>query len=199
MEITKKINKKRGFTLVEVLVVGILLSILAFGAFSLFSMYSNSAREQHARLRMQRWGDGLTDDIARQIRSANLILPDGPTWGFSDYGEEFGPGSVDFDDTEIHTASGIVLFDSNGNTLGGFRFNNTDGHVEELVNNIWIPYTAGGDVISLRTGGPSTFVVRPFFNEISLNATFSVANRASDEQPFELNIERGIFRCRVPL
>jgi len=100
---TKKTSEK-GFTLIEVIVVGVLMMILALGAFSLFSMYTNSTRETSANLRMQRQAEAVTGELSRWVRDGasatiggegtSIVIRDGETPSRALASFEFNNGVV---------------------------------------------------------------------------------------------------------
>ena len=181
-------NKKNGFTLVEVIVVGLLLTILALGIISLFIMYSENARETTANMRLHRQSEALTDEIARQVRAANLILPvNADVWA---YDPTATPNPVVLPPPVPPT--GILLYNNDRDTVGGYEFRD-DGIVMEYADGDWRPFRIDGHDVEVD-GNVNNFGINQFGNELTVNARFRTE---INNRPFVLNVERGVFRCRI--
>jgi len=201
-----KRGDENGFTLVETVAAAMLMSILALGAFSLFMMYSESARENGALLMMQRQREAFMEELGRKTRSANIILPLG--------GDCDSYAAADEDSV---TVTGVVLCGPDPETgdsgqTGGFRFEG--GIVEEWdKDDGWRPFTAGstlflcGDAETLlpHTHDNGGVAVEHDGNGIFLEsdrAQMSVTmtlKRVSGKDTFYLSGERFFFQCRTPI
>ncbi|MDR2577924.1 MAG: type II secretion system GspH family protein [Chitinispirillales bacterium] len=183
---------KKGFTLIEVIVVAVLLAILALGVFALFMMYTESSRETTAFMRMQRISDAFVEEIGRRVRESSCIYPD--FFAAGDF-----PGCALDEELDMLETERIVLFNANGNVLNAYRFEN--GIIEEFVNAEWRPFTIDGRVIQLcNEDGPghnhnNIFTIGTWRNRLDVvNVTF---REVINGNAFHLTFEGGVFRCRL--
>jgi type II secretory pathway component PulJ len=196
----RKISES-GFTLVEVVVVGVLAAALAFGAFSIFMMYSDSSRETTAKMRMQRQNEALMDEIGRHVRASGNIVRLTADSAWSDEGLDF----VEFDDEgvvipvdSVVSNIGFALYDVDGNLTRSYRFSN--GIVEQRIT------SASGTVIDTFSidGAPvriiadsliqPRFVIRGLRIQITAGLTYVLQ---SGRETYKLPVERGTFQCRL--
>jgi len=194
------INKstKSGFTLVEAVVVGVLISVLALGAFSLFSMYTKSQSETAANLRLQRWAETLTDEISREVRNSAFVsvraddpLPDAAneddnTFFETTFNEEDDEGNV------IAVIKQIFIRDTAGVVLSHFQFRDDGNNVGTVLKD-GVPFTLG-DIPVQVVFGSSNFELRVDCRQVRINMKLRTASNNDDT--FTLNVQRGVFRCR---
>ena len=182
------INKtaQKGFTLVEVVVVGVLLSVLALGAFSLFNMYVNETRKSATHLKMQRQAEALVDEIARRVRNGKWVLRPGETpagftesvaqaledayeAGVDDFTQEFVIWNVDGTTYSFLIDDGIVRVSDNGAESENFTIDGTpivvapESHFE-----LWLGR-----------------------KQVRIDVRLT-----SDDENISLTVQRGAFRCR---
>jgi prepilin-type N-terminal cleavage/methylation domain-containing protein len=175
---------KNGFTLVEVIVTVLLLSILALGVYALFSVYLRTARQDTALMRMHRQSEAIMDEVARAVRAAYCIFPAGTPL----------PSDVGIDEAcmgDSVNVPGIVLYNENGVPLQGFHLG---GRVRMCRGNdcsnpfaTWGAFTIDGREI--ETDPESSFLFPD--NRVQVSANLRLV-----DGDFDLNIERGIFQCR---
>jgi prepilin-type N-terminal cleavage/methylation domain-containing protein len=194
-------SNKKGFTLIEVVIVGVLVAVFALGGFSLFMMYTNAKRETAAYLKMQWYADALMDEIARRVRTSSFVLK-----------------------TETETPPGVQAIDENG----GFVTTDTTFVVIEGEDPVphkrlfvrgdgsfsKIEFTTDGRVrfndTTFVVGGrdvridfdASGFRIREDRKQVRVNFIVKAVSDngepmlVSDGTPLTLNIQRGVFRCR---
>jgi len=188
---------EKGFTLIEVIVVGVLMAVLALGAFSLFSMYTNSQRETFAHLRMQRQADILVDEISRQVRNAAFVtvmagdpLPDADeddnSFFETTFNEEDDEGNV------VAVIKQIFIRDTAGVVRSLFQFRDDGNNIGTVLMN-GVPFTIGGIPVQVVFGN-SNFELRVDCRQVRINMRLRVAS--NNDEPFTLNVQRGVFRCR---
>jgi prepilin-type N-terminal cleavage/methylation domain-containing protein len=191
-------KKNKGFTLVEVIVVAILLSILALGAFSLFMMYSNSARETTALLRLQRQSEALLDEIGRRVRESNFIFEDGLDTS------AFFSQPIGADTTSVNE---FYLFVRNDTTdtkdrIGGFRFENGINGIVMQYDNVWKAFAIDNGPLTLSDVDADGKSVSNTFklNEKRQQVEVSFTLKTEPVQGlgiYYLTVERGFFTCRL--
>jgi len=197
-------STERGFTLVEVIVVGVLLAILALGAFTLFMMYVNTTRETEVNLRMQRQADALLDEISRRVRNASFVFKDNsPNEHPSKFNvctsadgsiiecddESWEPIVVVDGEEDGSLGSEIFISNIHGDHLSRFGFSNDAGGIVLMDGE---PFMIGGDTVKIEFD-KSTFEVRNDRRQVRINVMIRANVRNSD---YTLNIQRGVFRCR---
>ncbi|MDR0305836.1 MAG: prepilin-type N-terminal cleavage/methylation domain-containing protein [Chitinispirillales bacterium] len=183
-----KLNKK-GFTLVEVVITAVLLSVLVLGGYALFMMYLRSQAETVAHLKMQRQCEALMDEISRSARGSNLILNGNSAIVFT-----LGTNPNIFTDTEHRNTNSILMYDVENANVTGFRFNN--GIVETTDDGaIWTPFTIVGDTLFLNEEQPSGFLLNRSVASIVVTVSLMTV---SGGNTYTLTVERGAFRCKLP-
>jgi type II secretory pathway pseudopilin PulG len=173
--------------------VAILLSILALGAFSLFMMYSNAARETGARLKIHRQNEAVMDEVGRGVRASvrilELLMP---------------PNSVETFDPDNPTGdkdvNGFMLLDADGVKVRGFEFRDSVLYTYDTVGS-WQPFTIDGTPIKLASGLDANG--QPIENAFTLGsdrrwltARYTLTTVAGG-QTYTIPFERGIFKCRL--
>ncbi|MCL2689503.1 MAG: type II secretion system GspH family protein [Chitinispirillia bacterium] len=177
-------RKTRGFTLVEVIVVGVLMTILALGLMSVFTMYSKNATELTADFRMQRNYDGLMDEIARNVRAASFVFTP----------SEFNNPDFDFAYAVSVITPTIVLTDLDRNPMRAYSV--AKNYVEESTDGgvTWRPFSVAGDTIWLSPASLNIFSLASNRMTAQLDVTLKTV-MAGDT--LTLHCERGVFRCRL--
>ncbi|MDR3012070.1 MAG: type II secretion system GspH family protein [Chitinispirillales bacterium] len=197
----KKTNNK-GITLVEVIVVALLMSILAIGAFSIFMMYMDSLRETTARLKLQRQSEAILDELAFRTRDATLVLriepatvsdipPSPPVAAF--------PGNAAFPNPVVQV-TGIEMrdnVDNNNNVLYSFRLRAVANspfsivEVDSAGGGNWTEFRIDENDIQVVTAG-SFFEVSN--NRKQVRATLTLGTEINNREYF-LPVQ-GAVRCR---
>jgi len=199
---------KGGFTLIEAVVAGVLVSIFAMGAFTLFNMYAGAQDETAAMLKLQRQADGLTDEIGRRVRGAGYgsggfilggkeslsILSDEPNPHY-DGGDYVAAGRVD----------NIMIMDS-ANVLAGFRINRINDTVgvvqirDAAVGKDWSDFMIDGSRIQVVTGAAGSIDKASWFGlwygrkQVSINMVLRTATKGG--KVLTMSMPGGAFRCR---
>lgn len=179
-----RITSNKGFTLVEVIVVAILLSILALGAFSLYMMYSNETRVATANMKMQRQTEGLMDELTRRVREGTRVLAaSGAACSTVTLG-----GNLD---TIFCRTDSITI---EGDTLYAFGFS-SDTVKTRKFNSVGTTFNGGSFIVGdhiLVNKDSSAFIVTGLYRletDISLKTM-------SGKDTFNLRVNRGAFQCR---
>jgi type II secretory pathway pseudopilin PulG len=195
-----KFDAKHGFTLVEAVVIAALVSVLAFGLFPLFNMYTSCAREASALLRMQRQCDAVMDEIGRQARAANVILQWDLEPSLSADGS-FDPAAEISESDEA--VSGVIFYDRGGEATGGFRIGGgkAETYAREEGSGAWEwkDLTIDGKPIEICPRRPdhdhiNEIILGANRSHIWLNITFRTE---VDREAFHLTVERGTFQCKL--
>jgi type II secretory pathway pseudopilin PulG len=175
--------KNRGFTLIETVVAGVLMMVLAFGLFTLFNMYTRDAKELTADFRMERNYDALMDDLGRNVRSANLVLTPA---------EHKNPDfSVEYT-SNIQTPV-IILRDSDGNPKRAYSVEKD--YVEVSDNGIdWRPFSAGSDTMWISKTALRSFFLSP--NRLNVQIEITLIETIGEDN-VDLHVDRGTFQCRL--
>jgi prepilin-type N-terminal cleavage/methylation domain-containing protein len=71
------IKKKNGFTLVEVIVVGVLVAILGVGIISVLSWMMHDGKEANQKAHLQSEGSVIQEDLGRRTRESTKVLVTG--------------------------------------------------------------------------------------------------------------------------
>ena len=211
---------KRGFTLVEVIVVGVLLSILAIGAFTLLIMYTDATRETKVNLKMQSQAEALVDEIARSVRVSSFVFmtaaerasdfmcddnnqtvcQDGEFQSQMIIGwkeDDEGNLVLDADGNEIPIIAAIreiFIRDNQNQLIAKFKFSDAGivlMGVEEGVDPE--PFIFAGDTVKVDPDA-AFFELRNNRRHLRVNMRLRAA--ANNGEEFTLNIQRGVFRCR---
>jgi prepilin-type N-terminal cleavage/methylation domain-containing protein len=176
-------SSKAGFTLIEVIVVGVLMSALVLGAFPVFMMYKDTTRETKMNLKMQRQAEALVDEIARRVRHATFV-------GQNDSElRDLLPN----DNVNLSIPSPVkeIIIDNridNTRRLTDLRFTLAGG---VLFNDS--TFMVGGREV-LVDHNQSSFELHSNRKQVSINMVLRA--KASNGQEFTLSIQRGAFRCR---
>jgi len=197
-----KKNTKKGFTLVEVIVVALLMVVFALGAFSLFNMYSQASRRTAANLKMQRQSEALMDEISRRTREANRI------WALDANRDPFDLVSGNPSDN----VNGIIMIDDDNTLMSAFWFPAGNGNVQwwrcEQPGgsgcqppgiNDWIDFSIDGTPLELALLNDAGTAVNNIFElaadrqQISVNITLQTPIPRGN---VSLTAERGTFQCR---
>jgi prepilin-type N-terminal cleavage/methylation domain-containing protein len=188
---------ERGFTLVEVVIVGVLMSVLALGAFFLFMMYTNAERETVYRFRLQRQAEALVDEISRNVRNASFVsiteteaLP-----GTADEHGSFIQSAFDEQDSDgivVAVIKQIVVRDSVGAVRTVFQLRYDGDNVGTVLMD-GEPFMVGGMPVQVDFL-KSNFEVRADRRQVRINVVLRAV--ANDGTPFTLTVQRGVFRCR---
>ncbi|MCL2220465.1 MAG: type II secretion system GspH family protein [Chitinispirillia bacterium] len=212
-------STERGFTLIEVIVVAVLISVLALGAFSLFGMYTNSARETAARLRLQRQAEALTGEFSRYVRDGAVVVQ--AMENASGYLLDANGGLVlssqdpveapDFKNyAAVKPPDPVIIRDGSNNILAAFNFD-ANGVVRMakgaappspmLPPTPWPAFEVGGEQIFVDAGN-SKFELEPKRKLVRINMTLRAVDAKgtpvlkSSGQPLTQNIQIGAFKCR---
>ncbi|MDR2577811.1 MAG: prepilin-type N-terminal cleavage/methylation domain-containing protein [Chitinispirillales bacterium] len=193
-------STQRGFTLIEVVIVALLMAILALGAFALFNMYMNTTRETTAHLRMQRQAEALVDEVARRVRRAAYVFQEGENpIGLGDADDEVtGGGFVDAE-LEAEAVNEIIIRDSDNVTQARFRIHDTPSagvgviQISEGETTNWTNFTVDGTPIFVNSSD-SWFGL--WFGRKQVRIDMTLRTVASNGEVFTLNVQRGAFRCR---
>jgi len=194
-------NKRsdKGFTLVEVVVTAVLLSLLALGAFSMYMMYANETRATAANLKMQRQSEGFMDELSRKVREAEIIYAFGETALPSDPSDEV-------DEVKAITVIENIINYSNVSGVPStitekkvsYRFGEIDGKgILETWgpdDNDWKPFTIDGDTIWVRLAD-SKFLLDDDRRYVGVE--MALTRKINSGEEFSLTIQRGIFKCRL--
>jgi len=178
-----------GFTLVEVIVVGVLLMVIGIALISIFNMYSNETRETSHNMRMQRQTEALMDEISRHVRQASRIVTEA-----ENAIPDFTPNLVD-----PVTGAPIPAFPSKAmviqsNPVVRFWFEN-DGVVQwRIGNGTPREFTVDGRPITVDVD-QSDFIL--WADRRRLEVDLTLTSRANNGQVFPLSVQRGVFRCRL--
>lgn len=178
-----------GFTLIEVIVVAVLLSVLAMGGFALFNMYANSARETSMYMKLQRQAEGLTDEITRRAREAAYVVAAGALPPASS-----GTSDDDYyDDDDEGNAIPVKRIDilNDSAVVSSFWFEN--GVMWEQRGGDEREFTIDGAPIAVDVEN-SNFYLWPGRKQFRMNITLNAV--ANNGVPYSLNIQKGAFRCR---
>jgi type II secretory pathway pseudopilin PulG len=205
---TDKSNKssKAGFTLIEVIIVGVLMSALVLGAFPVFMMYKDTTRETKMNLKMQRQAEALVDEIARRVRAAMFViqnaaeefmLPEGDCEGGveTSLNCEFRVTEetvYDEDPDDITRVKQIIIHDVANNETSVFQFRQDAAGVATVLLN-GTPFMVGGREV-LVDYARSNFELRGDRRQVRINMVLRAV--ASNGREFTLSIQRGTFRCR---
>ncbi|GBU21629.1 hypothetical protein R80B4_01527 [Fibrobacteres bacterium R8-0-B4] len=202
-------SKQNGFTLVESVVVGVLISIFAMGTFTLFNMYVSAQDETAAMLKLQRQADGLTDEIGRRVRGAGygsggFILGGNESFGDlfnADDDARYGGG----DSAAVGRVETVIIRDSL-NVLAGFRINRINDTVGVVqmrdadVGKDWNDFMVDGSRIQVVTGSVGGINKTSWFglwqgrNLVSINMVLTTATRGG--KVLTMSVSGGTFRCR---
>ncbi len=177
-----KTNRCSGFTLVEVVVAGILTAVLAGAGFSLFMMYTNETRKVAANLRMQRQYETLLEEISSKAREATLILSTDEN--LSSYS------------SSAPKATKEILMYKGTEVVGGFRF--TNNSVEELdtysgAGLIWKSFTIDGDQVQVDEA-QSKFILSNLRKQIEVDIVLRLTN---SKKQYQLTTIKGLYLCRI--
>ena len=136
--IPSKTNKK-GFTLVEALVTGIIAVIIALIVYTVFIMHNNELTEGAVHAKLQMLYETTAGAIAQYAHGAHAVIQPGES---------------------VHTISSappvspvmsIRMVDTLGNYIAGFKLENiSEGHYilkDSTDNNGWKPFTVGGSAV----------------------------------------------------
>ena len=199
---TKTNNK--GFTLVEVIVVAVLLALLAVGLYSFFNLYLRETREATNYLKMQRQAEAFMDDVSREVRRSNRVMQMNP------------PDNPENSDTWTVVANpqqGNVLicyrYDDDGELVPwrGFSFNGNSvrhiGHphattpltlpLPALNDNAWVQFRIDNDTLALNPPANTNFFR---FNQERTEVTVNMGLQRRNGN-FNLRFDGRSFRCRV--
>lgn len=166
------VKSQSGFTLVETIVVAILTTILALGAYSVFMMYINETREITARIRLQTQYETLTDEIARTVRSGNAVRVNAEGNTITITGEN--------DDGDDETE---VVFSFAGGTV----------QVQRDDENELRPFVVANNLIYVNEE-ESAFIVEQSGTRLITNLT--LLNDDSDNPRYTLTVNGGVYSCR---
>jgi len=183
-----RFSEKKGFTLIETVVAGILVSVLALGLISLFIVYTRDVAELTAYFKMQRDYDGLMDELGRNIRAASLVVTPTEFESLSD--PEFSLAEA-----EDITSKTVILLNSDSSAARAYRLSNHFVEVSENGGDTWKPFSVGGsDTIWLSDRSLNTFYLASTRMNVQLDLTLRtvIAGDTTD-----LNVERGTFLCRL--
>ncbi|MCL2688676.1 MAG: prepilin-type N-terminal cleavage/methylation domain-containing protein [Chitinispirillia bacterium] len=194
-------HARGGFTLVEVIVVVVLAAVLVMGGYAVFRMYTNTARETSANLRMQRQAEGLVEEIARRTRGAAFVFraPETPVniINFDDITIFNGGNSTDSRVNEIAIHDGNMVthrfrFNDVGNNIGVAQ-------VDDMTGTGWRNFTIGGDPADANSQvrvilDESWFGI--WWGRGQVDIKMKLKTVANNGNLFTLDIQRGAFRCR---
>jgi type II secretory pathway pseudopilin PulG len=203
-----KVIDKRGFTIVEAVVVGVLISIFAMGTFTLFNMYAGAQDETAAMLKLQRQADGLMDEIGRRVRGAGyanggFIL--GGKESSAVLSDESNPRYDGGDSVAAGRVDAIMIRDS-ANVLAGFRINRINDTVgvvqirDAAVGNDWSDFMVDGSRIEVVSGAVGSIDKASWFGlwygrkQVSVNMVFRTATKGG--KALTLGVQGGAFGCR---
>ncbi len=145
-------NSSTGFTLVEVLVTGLLASILAGAIISSLYMTNLQTKEGIGTERLIQISVAATEEIRRKVRRATTLV-------------QYLPPSH----------SGIILLDSAGLAIGGFTYQSAI--LQELIPGTgWRPMMIGNDTVRVfNDTALSNFFVSPTGIGLSFRLRFQLS------------------------
>lgn len=175
---------KSGFTLVESIVVGILLSIMAIGFISVLKHSYSVEKRVVSESIMQSRLYTVENSIVPSIRNSAVGLD-------AQSGETFD--NVKSYNTKVSTKK-IALYNDTGLYLGGFSINSS-GRLDELSKESLYqpsnPFVVGGDTIFVAS--TSTFTVYPNRKMASIELTYTSTEKGmSTSRTFKIDS----VRCR---
>jgi type II secretory pathway pseudopilin PulG len=170
--------RQSGFTLVEALVAGMVMVVIAGVIFTVFVMHHVQLRESSIQSAMQRQYENVSAQIARAVRAGRRALKPG---------ESYVDDLVPFGEDSL--AKSFLLYDATGTPFAGYSVA-TDTLRE--WNNGWQAYEAGGGPV-LVTSAASSFVLPTYRNKVALLLTVRTVDRDST---YTLSVRRDAFVCR---
>jgi type II secretory pathway pseudopilin PulG len=174
-----------GFTLVEVIVVGVLLMVLALGGYSFFMLYLNESRETVAHLRMDRQAEAFMDEVGREVRRSYRVMrpEDRPPILPENWAAVTGDN-----------AQTLLCYNDAGGFLRGFRFHDNvvqDSTPPPAGPGRWRDFTINGEQITLAPERGASFF-RFNAERTQTDVTLTLTNNN-----FNLRFDGRRFRCRV--
>ena len=138
------IKNRNGVTLIEVLVTGIILAILAGGLLSILHLNVTETREGVLSSRLQMQYDNIVEQISRDARSAKLILTGSETT------DQFRNGEL-IDQSSVNS---IWMYDDIFSTIPYAGYDISSGILKEYdpVSKTMITYMSGNSDVTLAAG-----------------------------------------------
>ena len=165
-----------GFTLVEVLVAGILSTILATTILSTLYLTNTQMKEGLASQRLTQFQIVVSEQIRKNARIAFAvkIVGDHPTNALS---------ADTLSELIIHNESTVFFCNPAGAIFAGYRIHTSPDYLEEwsLGLNSFIPFRIGLDSVALKASA-STFVVLPKRRGVLFKLSYE-SNQAGISQP----------------
>ncbi|MDR0305832.1 MAG: prepilin-type N-terminal cleavage/methylation domain-containing protein [Chitinispirillales bacterium] len=178
-------GKSAGFTLIETVVAGILIAVLAMGLYALFTMYIKNSRELTADFKIQRNYDGLMDDFGRRVRAASRVFT---------LTEFKNSDFALIDKTDVTTLT-VALVDFDNNLM--IAYNITNNYIEISDNGIdWRPFIIANDTVKISSVSAHMrrFTLNSNRTAVSLDIPLMTV-MAGDT--VNLHIKEGVFLCRL--
>ena len=168
---------RRGFALIEVRVAGLVGAVLG-GMFIVFlRMYNNEFRDGTASAKTQLQSALVSDEMARSIRAAGLVLAPDEGW-------TAGPA------LPVRDTTWIVLYDNTGKVKGAYKI---DGGVlkESSDNIVFSPFLTGSDTVRMAQG--SGFRLSATRKAVTLNLRVFMRYKNQD---YETQPSGDMYSCR---
>ena len=176
----KKTHGKNGFTLVEVIVVGVIGAILAGLFISFMRVHNATLNEGVARAKMQMQSDLVSDRMARMIRSANAALAADEVWS---------PNIV----LASRNQTSIVLYSDAGVVQYAYGIAGSPRRMlmEGSAANAMHVLTSGNDTVYVDSG--SRFMLSPDRKGVALSLSIITTYRNKD---YRIPAKRDMYLCR---
>lgn len=178
--------KKNGFTLVETMVTGVLLTVFSVGILTFFRMHNLEAGTSSANFNLQANANVVREQLSRDVRNANRILAPGETW----------TQTITVMDTvnedEVH------LYDNSGTIFAAYRLH--DGFLHEAHFSSPVS-TVEADDFEVFSIGPqqvaasdsSYFFLTPARQLLVLNAELTIDKNSISQS---MQLAGTAYRCR---
>jgi prepilin-type N-terminal cleavage/methylation domain-containing protein len=214
------LSTKKGFTLVETMVVVVLVGLLAGAGYTFFFVFTKEKSETAAYLKTQAKSETLIDYMGRGIRSSSFISPLGKLDSRSE-GQKFAYSNTLYRDTVFFYSTDATDLAKNP-PVGGLRVWNRKGNTSCSVNNPcvveeWVPANqtsattvngefrpmtvARGDTIFVNRDNQKAFTLVPkdkdeYLAQLEVDMTVK-SKYNSNKDSVMLKLERGVFKCRI--
>lgn len=130
----------RGFTLVEVIVAALIMTVLASVGFVLFNMYNREFQDATACSQLHMQSETVSQEVARNVRVGSVVLGAGENWN---------PDSTYLPST----SKSIRILDETGLQTSGFRISGT--RLQEYRDGKWQDVLCGSNPV--QVDGESCF------------------------------------------
>jgi type II secretory pathway pseudopilin PulG len=168
-------RSEAGFTLIEILVGGVISTVLAGGMLSLFYLVTDNIKESTANSRLLRIQTVAEDQLRRTVRRAYAVKV--TQTELSRVSGRVDVSSIAAEDPNTYTGLKVIwLYEAEPDALiGAYRitFGNSIDTLLELRNGVFAPMHIGSDTVWIN-GTNSSFSILPNRRGVSFDLRYGI-------------------------